>query len=75
MAQEKYIPLVGTTIALTDEKGPMKPCMYCGCCSGKVTGPTEVHNAGIRCEGCGRHIGWLSARHLDAMLAQKKGAA
>lgn len=76
MAQDQYAHLVGTRIALEEDRGPMKPCRFCGCCTGTITGPSAggVHLAGIRCEGCERHVGWLSKRHLDAIAAMK-GAA
>lgn len=69
MAQDSYADLVGRTVSLNDTKGPLKPCLYCGGRHAEITAGTATHAAGLRCTACGRHIGWLGKRHLDAIRA------
>lgn len=76
MAQDKYADLVGIKIGLHDIKGPLQPCRYCGNRSASIGKGTGPHHAETRCDGCGSHLSWLSAQHLDAIAAtHKKGAA
>lgn len=42
-------------------------CPWCGSVRFEVTEGKGPHAAGLRCEGCGRHGGWLSkvkAKHI-----------
>lgn len=75
MAQDNYARLVGEVVSLGQDKGPFKPCLYCGNCHATITVGTLHHAAGLRCTGCDRHIGWISKRHADAMLSHRGAAA
>lgn len=49
----------GTHVRLDGSKPALRPCRYCGSTSGVLTGPKGPHHDGVRCDKCGRHLGWL----------------
>lgn len=76
MARYHYAALEGTTVAITHLTGPFRRCGTCGGQEAILTLQAPgMHAARLECRGCGAHAAYLSRDHLDAMLAQKKGAA
>lgn len=61
-------PLPLISVPLTRPKGVFKPCMWCGGASGRIEEAPAIepalHVGRMRCEACGRQIGWVSARAL-----------
>lgn len=45
----------------------LRPCRFCGHKTGVLTGPTDLHAEGVRCEKCHRHIGWLPASFSEGV--------
>lgn len=69
--------LMGVKVELNDERGALKPCLYCGSVLATLTGPSKhgIHAAGVRCDGCGKHIGWLSKAQFAKFTGGADGRA
>jgi hypothetical protein len=44
----------------------------CGCSVAKIENGKAMHAAGLRCNSCGRHVGWMPAPAVEGMLAVTK---
>lgn len=75
MAQDSFAFLVGDHVALSGASGPFRRCAFCQNDEGRVATGQGPHLASVVCVHCGSHVAWLSRDHLNAMAAQKRGAA
>jgi hypothetical protein len=78
MAQNNFDCLHGTSVRLSEKSGPFQSCRYC-IHESRNSGTVlfiggNPHHAQIVCADCGMHVSWLGRNHLEAMLAQSKGA-
>lgn len=69
MAQMNYAALVGVNVDLSGEVGPFRVCRHCAAETGRIGAGSGPHVASLVCVNCERHIAWLGAAHLDAMVA------
>lgn len=51
--------LRGKTVKLDWLAGAFRPCRWCDGTVGVLTDGKGEHRAGIRCQGCERHLSWL----------------
>lgn len=83
MAQKNYAPLVGSKVGLNPTLGAQGPFRSCGCGStiGVIGKGISTHPGQLSCDACGRHLSWIGAAHMDALMAsrgfapKKRGAA
>jgi hypothetical protein len=83
MAQNIYAPLVGRRVGLNPAlgaQGPFRACI-CGSTTGRISKGISSHPGHLKCDACGKHLAWIGAKHMDALLAadgagkKKRGAA
>lgn len=60
--------LIGKSVALDRDAAPLAPCKWCGFAEGNIRPGAGQHKAQIRCNGCDRSLGWLSAQWIDYLL-------
>lgn len=66
--------LIGKNIALNGERPPLSPCSYCGGIEGNIRPGKGPHLAGVRCNECDTHLGWLSGEWLSYLLSEGANA-
>lgn len=66
--------MIGRNIKLEGDRSPFAPCKYCGCCEGNIRPGAGPHKAQIRCNGCDRGLGWVSASMLEMLERQALSA-
>lgn len=65
--------LIGKTVVLNHNRAPLEPCRFCGCKEGNIRPGVGPHLAQVRCNGCDRGLGWLSADKLRWLAEQEAG--
>ncbi len=69
MAQDKYAAVRGMKVATGGKNGPFQACRRCDSREGIVGPGISTHPGHLMCAGCGRHLSWIGASHMDALLA------
>ena len=76
MAQNNYVSLVGRRVRLKPgANGPFRACYHCEGRLGIIGKGISSHPGQLSCDSCGRHLSWLGAKHLEALLASESDAA
>jgi hypothetical protein len=70
MASDKYAPVIGTKVALSGLAGPFPVCHHCNGRTGVIGKGILTHPGHLKCDQCGKHLSWIGASHMDALLAQ-----
>lgn len=61
---------LGQTIPLDGSAPALRPCRKCGNKEGRVTAGVGPHYAGVRCQMCDLHLGWLPSpkRETESLI-------
>ena len=69
MALDRYAPIIGTHVALRGDGGTFPVCGRCRSREGIIGKGIFTHPGHLRCACCGKHLSWVGASHMDALLA------
>ena len=62
----KGAPVRPGALPLDGSAPARRACRYCGSVHGRLDPPKLPHGQGVRCDACGRHLGWLPKAKADA---------
>lgn len=69
MALNNYAPILGMQVALSGMAGPFPVCHHCNGRTGVVGKGILTHPGHLKCAQCSKHLSWIGASHMDALLA------
>lgn len=67
--------IISNNIALDRDQPPLSPCLYCGGIEGNIRPGKGPHLAGVRCNSCDNHLGWLSRQWLSYLSGGRDNAS